>query len=110
MVHLENYTYKPRDEKVNEPLVDHMRSDHPSAWARWMVGDTLGDIEDQHYIEHGKLTSEAEMAREIEADNRREQIPSDQCPRSAECDCRPGACSMLDASVARHPAGKNRSM
>ena len=76
--HLDKYPYKPRDNEFNAPLVDHMRDEHVDAWARWMVGDTLGDIEDQHYIEHGMLTGEAEMRREI----------------------------ALDASVARHPAGK----
>lgn len=72
IAHLESYAYKPRDDEVNAPLTDHMRDEHSPAWARWHMGQTIGDIEDQHYIEHGKLASEEELAADIENDRREE--------------------------------------
>ena len=70
MVHLEAYAYKRGDDTVNQPLFEHLKEEHPEAWARYSLGATIGDPEDQHYIEHGELTPEPEMIREIEADNR----------------------------------------
>ena len=78
MVHLESYPYRRFGDELNAGLMEHLKEEHTTAWARWSVGNAIGDPEDEHYMEHGKLTTRAEAAREI----------------------------ALDASVARHPAGK----
>ena len=70
MVHLESYPYKRGNDTVNQPLFEHLKEEHPEGWARYSLGATIGDPEDEHYMEHGKLGAEPEMRREIAADLR----------------------------------------
>ena len=62
LAHVEQYAYKPHDPVVNAPLAAHMAGEHPDRYAAWLVDDTIGDLEDEHYMAHGLLVSEAELA------------------------------------------------
>jgi hypothetical protein len=61
LAHVEQYAFKPRDPMVNAPLAAHMAAEHPEHYALWVADDTIGDLEDQHYIAHGLLVSDAEL-------------------------------------------------
>lgn len=61
LAHVEQYAFKPHDPVVNAPLATHVAHEHPLAYARWVEDKTVGDLEDEHYREHGLLVSDAEI-------------------------------------------------
>src|SRR6266496_4246923 len=61
LAHVESYAFKPRHAEVNAPLAVHMAREHPEHYTLWVANETVGDLEDQHYIAHGLLTTEAEL-------------------------------------------------
>jgi hypothetical protein len=61
LAHVESYAFQPRNPEVNAPLAVHMAREHPEHYALWVADKTVGDLEDQHYIAHGLLTTEAEL-------------------------------------------------
>jgi hypothetical protein len=68
LAHVESYAYKPHSPEVNAPLAVHVAEKHPERYARWVEDKTVGDLEDEHYIAHGLLVTEAELLRDLAAE------------------------------------------
>ena len=62
LAHVEQYAFQPRNPVVNAPLAAHMAEKHPGRYAAWIADDTIGDLEDEHYLAHGLLISDAELS------------------------------------------------
>jgi len=59
--HVESFAFKPHSPEVNAPLAAHMASEHPERYAQWVEDNTVGDLEDEHYMAHDLLVTEAEL-------------------------------------------------
>lgn len=68
LAHVESYAYKRGDPVVNGKLIEHQRTQHPEHYAQWVADKTIGDIEDQHYIAHGLLVTDADLLAALAAE------------------------------------------